>query len=91
LPFLIIDVRALQHVIRPFFQENLQAVYRKGRIAGQGCFGYVHSQRRASTARNDKNSHSISGSPLLLDHFLKLLHCAVSQRYHNRTLSLIKK
>jgi len=86
LAFLEINVRGRQHLIRLFFQEHFQAAQFERRIALLGRFGYVHSQRRASAARDDENANAISGSPLFLYNFLELSYCIVSQTYHSSSL-----
>ncbi len=61
LMLLEIDARRHQHRVGPFLEKNLQPLHFKGRIAHLGRFGYVHSQRRASAAWNNEDSHSVSG------------------------------
>ena len=81
-----INVRVHEHILCPLFQENLQAIHFEGHITPLGRFGYVHSQRRASAARDEKNPYSITRCSLSLDYFLKLAYCAVGQTYHASSL-----
>ena len=78
LSFLEINARARQHFACALFQEQLQALQLKGLIAPQGGFGYVHSQRGASAARDDEYPDTVSGSSLLFDDFLKPAYRAIS-------------
>ncbi len=65
LVLLEIDARSRQHRVGPFLEKNLQAVHFEGGVARLGCFGYVHSQGRASAARNDEYPYPVSGCSLL--------------------------
>ena len=77
LPFLEIDLRAHQHFMSPLFQEYLQTLHLKDLIANLGGFGYVHSQGRASAARYDEYSYTVSGSSLLFNDFLELIYSSI--------------
>ena len=86
LPFLEIDVCAFEHLVRTLFQEYFQTLQLKGRVAFYGRFGYVHSQRGASAARDDKYPDSVSGCPLLFNDVFELSYCFVGQTYHISSL-----
>ena len=84
LPFLKIDHRAHQHIAGTLFQKQFQALQLKGRIALQGSFGYVHSQRGASAARDNEYPDTVSSCSLLINSFLELSYCIVCQTYHSQ-------
>lgn len=75
--FLKIDARIHKHGTCLFLQKYFQTIQLYGRIARLGCFGYVHSQRGASAAWNDEDTHAVSGSALLCNDFLELAHCTI--------------
>ena len=77
-----INVRGHQHLTGLLLQKNLEAVQLEGRVALQGSFGYVHSQRRASAARDREDPHPVSRYSLFCNHILELLYRAVRQTYH---------
>lgn len=82
LPLMEIDVRVHQHIVCSFLQKNFQTIQLEGRVAPQGRFGYVHSQRGASAAGDHEDSHPVSGSSLFFHYFLELCYCAVRQTDH---------
>jgi hypothetical protein len=82
LAFYEVDVRVHQHVVGPFLQENLEAVYLERRIALQGRFGYVHSQGGASAAGDHKDPHPVAGGALFFHDILELCYRAIRQTYH---------
>lgn len=84
-----INVRVEEHVVRTRFQEKLQPVDLKGRVAGLGCFGYVHSQGRASAARDQKNPYPVACVSLFFNDFFKLAHGTVRQTYHSFLLVVL--
>ncbi len=77
-----IDVRVHQHLVGFFLQKNPESVQLKGCITLYGSFGYVHSQGRASAARDCEDSHSVASGSLLRNYHLELLYRAVCQTYH---------
>jgi hypothetical protein len=81
-----IDTRIREHAFCPLFQKNLETVEIHGRVAHLGRFGYVHSQRRASAARDHEDSHPVPGITLLTDKFLEFVYSAVRQAYHYASL-----
>jgi hypothetical protein len=84
-----INVCVHEHVFRSFLKENLQAIQLEGHVASLGRFGYVHSQRRASAAWNEKYPHSIASLPLGFDYFLEFTYCIICQIYHYFLLAVI--
>ena len=84
-----IDVRIHEHAICPLFQKNLQTIQIDGRVARLGRFGYVHSQRWASTTRNHEYPYSVSCYPLLFNDFFELVYRAVCQTNHYFLLAVI--
>ena len=84
-----IDVRVHQHIVGPLLQKNLKAFHLEGRVSPQGSFGYVHSQRGASAARNHEDPHPVSGSSLLFHDFLELAYRTIRQTYHSFLLAEI--
>ncbi len=86
-----IYVRVREHVMRSRLQEHPEAVLFDGHIALLGRFGYVHSQRGASAAGDEKYSHTVARGALLLNHFLELLYRTVRQTYHYFLLGIFKK
>jgi hypothetical protein len=91
LVFLEINARIHEHGKGLFLQKNFQPIQFDGRIARLGCFGYVHSQRGASTARDDEDPHTVSGSALLCNNFLEFTHCTIRQTNHTSSLTLSGK
>jgi hypothetical protein len=89
LGFLKINARGHQHIIRPGFQEYLQPAQFKGNIARLGSFGYVHSQWRASAARDDKYANTVAVRSLFLHNLFEFLYSAIGQAYHASTSSLV--
>ena len=80
---MIINLRVHQHAVCPFLHENLQTVHLIYRIAFLSSRGYVHSQRRTSTARDNKNPDPLCESPMLFDNIFEPDYRLVRQTYHN--------
>lgn len=84
-----IDGRVREHLVRPVFQKDLEAVLFEGHVSRLGGFGYVHSQRGASAAGDQEYPDPVSRGSLLGNHFLELAYRAVCNTYHYFLLILI--
>jgi hypothetical protein len=89
LSFVEIDIGVRQHAVGPLLDEYLESVQFESGVAPHGFLGYVHSQRRASAARDGEDAHPVSGRSLFFYNFLEFLDCIVRQTYHYFLLAVI--
>jgi len=86
-----IDIRVHEHILCSIFQENLETIQLECNITHLGGFGYVHSQRRASAAWYEKDSHAVARLSLRLDYFFEFVYCTLGQTYHASSLQILNE